>query len=606
MIIGQDVTVKYDGEITFDETKVDLPEISMGDQQTSWSGALAYGVGEKDQSIMLKGTLAAKDIFTDLEKSEHHLRQGLFASELDFQLKISDSLLLDGTINGRAEKLVISEGESPLLNLAEISLVNLAGDGSGKAIIDAIDLVKFSIPSSEKIPVSVNAPAIRLTKVISPDLASGKAERLSITDTTIIDGKKPVAHLKTLTAADIGYSTDTGLTINSIDLHSLSGEIRLEKQEEKATSKKQQDKAKASVASSSEQDEPSGLPLKIDKIFMTGKNGVKFTDDSLAEPFNTELTIKSLQVNDIDFNQPNHPFSYSLTGDFDKYSLLKINGNCAPLAKSLVINQQTSLQNISMPKISPYVIEVLGEYFTEGQLDYSSDLKIENNKFNANMNLLLKDFNTEAIEGELASKLDNQLPVPLDLAFTLLSDSKGTVDLDIPISGDLSDINVGLSDIIVTALSKSITNAVTPYLAYTFLGPTGALIFAGAKMGQALLDTDLPNIEYDSGTTELSSAHDEILLMVGKTIAEDQEKTYSICAKVTMAELGKMNKENQKPQFKLDEADRKTLFELGDSRSQAVKNYLLAHFEIKEERLLICSPGMDFSNDGIPRVEFKK
>ncbi|MBW2683234.1 MAG: hypothetical protein JRC69_06695, partial [Deltaproteobacteria bacterium] len=56
----------------------------------------------------------------------------------------------------------------------------------------------------------------------------------------------------------------------------------------------------------------------------------------------------------------------------------------------------------------------------------------------------------------------------------------------------------------------------------------------------------------------------------------------------------------------LSEAVRTELFELGDVRSQSVKEYLLSHFKIDEERLLICSPGINFKDSDKPKIEFKQ
>jgi len=221
-------------------------------------------------------------------------------------------------------------------------------------------------------------------------------------------------------------------------------------------------------------------------------------------------------------------------------------------------------------------------------------------------NLVFTDLEAETVKGELAKKLNNKLPVPLNLALTMLRDSQGVIELDIPIDGELSELHVGVTDIIVTALSKGITVAVTPYLAYTFLGPAGALAYVGAKVGQSLLDTDLPSLEFDHGARELTKEHKEILKKVGEQIEDDTEIRYSICAKVTRDELSTVDTDNQGNQAVVqNEETRRELFELGEHRSLLVKDYLLSSFKIDEGRLLICNPGFEFAEGSKPTVTFK-
>ena len=163
-----------------------------------------------------------------------------------------------------------------------------------------------------------------------------------------------------------------------------------------------------------------------------------------------------------------------------------------------------------------------------------------------------------------------------------------------------------MTDIIVTALSKGITVAVTPYLAYTFLGPAGALAFVGAKVGQSLLDTDLPSLEFDPGARELTEEHKEILKKVGEQIKDDTDMRYSICAKVTRDELSTVDTDEKGKQAVVqNEETRRELFELGEHRSLLVKDYLLSSFKIDEERLLICNPGFEFEEGSKPTVAFK-
>ncbi len=318
------------------------------------------------------------------------------------------------------------------------------------------------------------------------------------------------------------------------------------------------------------------------------------------------FALTSLQINDIDLNKPDHRFSYTLKGTFDKYTPLEVEGTCAPLAANFILEQNTSVLNLSMLNIAPYTIDAIGIFFPNGSLDYSSQLKLGDGRIDVENNFISTGQEIQTVEGDLAEELNNQLPIPLDIALPLLRDHNGSIDLNIPIKGKLSEFHVGVTDIIVTALSKGITVAVTPYLAYTVLGPMGALAYVGAEVGQSLLTTHLPVLTFESGAWELTQEHKKKLEKVGKTIEKHLEIRYSICAQVTLDESSTFDTKNKPNQDTLqNKAMRKELFELGEQRSLLVKDYLFSNFKIDEERLLVCSPGIHFEEGSKPTVAFK-
>jgi hypothetical protein len=194
------------------------------------------------------------------------------------------------------------------------------------------------------------------------------------------------------------------------------------------------------------------------------------------------------------------------------------------------------------------------------------------------------------------------------MAFSMLRDKNGDINIDVPISGTLSDLSVNPTDIIVTALSKAITVSVTPYLAYTVLGPAGALVYVGMKAGQAIIDPNLPDLEFENGASELTDAHKKTLKAVGKSIKDDKDQDYSICSRVLVWELAGNIERNFANQQKIleDESARKELLAIAGTRAENVQKYLLKNFSIDEDHLLICSPTINFEPKGKATVSFRK
>ncbi len=418
----------------------------------------------------------------------------------------------------------------------------------------------------------------------------------------------PLATLKEMAATTMQWSVENGFSCDLITLDSaFASFVRKKSDSPEASSKEKQEPEKETAATSTENREAAGMPVKIDRIDIVGESGFSFTDTSLTTKFSTELKLETAQIKDINLNKPEQPFTYLLKGAFDKYAPFTAEGSCAPLAAELSVKNKSRLRNYPLQKLSPYVVDAIGTYFESGQLDITSEMEISGDNIDVLPNLVFKDLSAKTVDENLAEKLDNALPVPLDMALSMLKDSSGNIDLDVPISGKLSDINIDFTDIIVTAMGKAVAVSVAPYLAYTVLGPTGALVFLGTQLGTAMLSTDLPTISFQPGQKELTEAQLKTLGTVGKAIKEDPKNQYSICARVALSELGDQgNAERVWAHTVQDEEARKELFRIGETRSIMVQKYLMETFAIDAEQLSLCNPGFNVEEGALTTIEFRQ
>ena len=640
--------VNTDGSLQLDAPVFGMGEgaehLEVSGAGVNWSGKVAWQQQGDQQLLTTAGTLRTEQLAGDIGPAKLKFDTGSLGGDINLRLIPSAMEKLEGTASLGTEALQLELGGEPLLSLTSIDIAGIEAKADSGVRVATVDTNNLILPVSTTVPVGVKVEKIALKSVASNDLKTVDADQISISHPEVMDGEgttlladlagisaqtihldenmgvtikevtgsgskfmqkdgtEPMATLGGFSVADLSYTGGNGLAITNIQLTGLRGSaIR-----EKSDKTEQVDTAThAELVESKEQQPaaaPAGIPVKISRIQLDDTSGFTFTDKTLSTPFSTTLDLKSLLVEGVDLTNPANTFTYTLDGTVNHYAQLSIDGKAAPLGTHPAVSQKTRLQNYSMEAVSPYTIEAIGTYFPAGRLDLTSDLTLAEGKINMKNNLLIKEVESKTVDGELAAKLNNQLPVPLDLALTMLKDSKGTIDLDIPLKGELSSMNVGIADILITALSKGITVAVAPYLAYTALGPTGALIFVGAKIGQALLNTDLPSLQFAPGTTELTEEHIKVLTSVGPKIKKDEKTSYSICAKVNQDELTAEGTDST-----LDHPELlKKLFSLGEQRSEVVKSYLMQTFAIDEQRLLICNPALNFEKGAVPTIEFKK
>ncbi len=652
--IGDDIKISHDGrKLQLADTSVSIAGTTSSGS-LSWQGRAGYLLAGDASTVSLDGTLKGTALESLLEEQKITInQQDLSLITREVSLKIGEQIKLDGKASLEAGKLVVKDNGFPLAQLEKTVVAGLSGTATGGVQVEAVTFSSLETPATETQPLTVAVPEITFKNITSTDftgvtvdelllktpavhdtqndillvqidsiagrnIKADASAKLSLDSLTAAKGvflkkegkkHKPLATLAKMDVNKVSWSASDGLLVDTIALDSLFA--RYDKVKGTSTSKKTtkpaKKKEKKKGKETTEPAETATVPLQINSITLTGSSALRFTDHTLTTPFLATLALQTVEVKDINSGKPDSPMSFALKGKIDKYAPLEISGTATPFAGDLAVDAKIQLRNYSMQLLSAYVTDAIGTKFTKGQLNLTSDLKIEKDHLDLENHLVFQGLEAETVREELLEKLNNELPVPLDLALTMLRDHNGDIDLSIPITGPLAHISVNPTDIIVTALSKAIGIAVTPYLAYTFLGPAGALAYAGMKAGEMMLDTSFPTLEYENGATELTDAHKEILKNIGKAMEKNKDRDHSICSRVLLWELSGDIERNFDNQQKIlqDEEARKKLLVIGGARAENVQQYLLQEFAINKEHLLICAPNINFEPDGKPMVGFR-
>ncbi len=643
--LANTLNVTYQGDITLNGSELRTDQMTFSTDQLSWKGDTTFkSTTEQPSSLLLIGNLNSRTLQLELAESNIQVQEEDLTISTDSGITLDSTIGYTGNSSLKAGKLTISEKDVPILTIDELLTTSLSGINQQGITLESFTAGTIKLPPSEIQPYEITLDSIVLSGVESQDLHTFTAEQLEVTSPRVNDPDSATnladissAVIKTITVnkdlnvsvenmlinestflsnnkeesgqpsitlgsaavSPINWSPDQGTTIDTLAITDLYATFAKEKVDPAAATE-QEPPDNAPPAD----DQAKGIPVNIKAIQITGNSGLTFKDNSLTQPFSAELLVESIDIKNVDLTNPENSLSYILKGSVDKYAKLDISGSVAPLATPFTFEKKTTLRNYPIHDLSPYVVETIGSAFKDGQLDISSDVTITGQKIHSENKLKLKEIEVVAIDKELAAELDNQLPVPLDTALGILKDNQNDVHLSVSISGELSDLDVGVSGIIITALSKAITAGLAPYLAYTMLGPTGAIAYLGVSLGQSLLKTNFPIIEFEASVSALTDDQKAILDKVGEKIAskyeKDTEVNYSICPKVLQNEI------DPAAQSGSEEEKGKALYKLGDSRAAAVKSYLVDNFNIDGERLLSCNPGVDFNKDGKGVVEFRE
>jgi hypothetical protein len=227
---------------------------------------------------------------------------------------------------------------------------------------------------------------------------------------------------------------------------------------------------------------------------------VDFSDLSLPLPFRVLISEFGGSMSAID-SQSKQPSLLDFEGQVGEYGLTTLGGALSVMAPTDQADIQFDFRNLNMVDLSPYTAEFAGRKISSGKLDLNLNYQFENQKVIGANNIVLADFTLgEQVESEDAMSL------PLDLAIALLKDVNGTIDLNVPISGDMDDPDFSASGIILKAFANLIIKA-----AASPFKMLGGLIPGGG-------DTDLENIEFLPGRADLSPPEREKLTQLSAAL----------------------------------------------------------------------------------------
>ena len=226
------------------------------------------------------------------------------------------------------------------------------------------------------------------------------------------------------------------------------------------------------------------------------------TDQSISPNYHTELSklngsIKGLSSSNLS------KADVDLSGVLDTYGKINIAGQINPLSDDAYTDISIKIENLSLENFSPYSAKFLGFPVSRGKADFEL-------KYKLNQSLLegLNDLKFKQLKFGDKNQSKNAISLPLKLAVSLLTDGKGIMKIDLPVSGNIDDPEFSYGGILFKAMFKLITGiVVSPFKLL------GKLIPGGAEL-------DLSGIQFKAGTIELKQDEEKKLQAMKKIIEQ--------------------------------------------------------------------------------------
>jgi len=538
------IRIKEQGTITLDSLNVDIkqPDLDMHNQKLSMTGEFSFADSESGQSIQLASDIAIEEL----------------------------------GVNATGRKI----------NLVQAGTLNIAG-----LLIEELDHISIQeITSGE---LFLGKPLEGETDPAQQS-AFSHTEKLQITQLSVADN---------LVSADtIAFQGHHNQIVREPD-----GSWRMVRlvdlienlNEPPDTPDTDAEKDTDSPPETDKQAEAEPVDIAINRIQATGNSSIGFSDQGVKPPFAIILKLQDFSLRNVDTRKPNQKSLLTLEGTIGKHTRVSFNGDVQPFLKPLGVNLAGKIHAMDLPSLSSYTRESLGVVLDSGTLDADLKLASKNELLDGEAELKLYQLELESVESK--NSLQSNIPVPLNVALDTLRDKQNTIQLNIPVQGDMNDPKFDIRDAVNQALANGLKKGALSYLTLA-LQPYGTMITAAKYAGEAVTKVRLNPVEFEPGQSALNDRSRDYLSKVAQVLKDRPKLAIKLCGIAvqqdqlfyqqqqhqTEQEEGKNKEVPQTPGV-----DEQQLAELGKQRAAAVKDYLVEKHQIPADHLVGCQPRIE-------------
>ena len=234
---------------------------------------------------------------------------------------------------------------------------------------------------------------------------------------------------------------------------------------------------------------PTGQPLNADialgRITLQGGK-IDYSDFFIQPNYTANLTGITGKVGAFG-TRSTTPADVEVQGQVNGSAPIDINGSVNPLAPTAYIDIKAKADGIELTGLTAYSTRYTGYPITKGTLTVNVHYLLDQGNLTADNHIFIDQLTFgDRVANSTATNL------PIRLAVSLLKNSKGEIDVDVPVSGSLKDPQFSVGSVILHAFMNLIVKAATS--PFSLLSSA----FGGGKQ-------DLSYVEFAPGSAALSA-----------------------------------------------------------------------------------------------------
>lgn len=618
-----DLSVALDSLAVDNETThIGLNDLAVTmDPQETLTASLTAEIQSNNLSVRQAGNTANYDVF-NLSNTLSVKKEGDSIAAENTQLDININGLKATQIDGKqlsldaatltAEQLNVKQEnqQPPLLegvnlNFSSQLLDSLLSNEKRIASWKSADVSGLSFTQQDAIF------DIKFAQLNVADLTLSQTLSQTLSDTNDKQPLPALSHIGSFKINEVEANQD-GASINTIVTDSVNVSLIIDKQKRLENlvfiKADQQNTPQSSLKSSStprekdvedtinKQDPAFKAPYYVilEAYDITGTSSINVQDKSISPTLLRSLEIETLTLRKLNTQKKDQATVLSLRARNGKYAILQSDITIWPLADKLTMKSELIIKEAELPPYSSYIANILGYQIDSGQLDLDLKLNAENGVLDGNSHILLREFDLGGRKE--SNSVIKAGAIPLNIAVSVLKDSKNNIDLDIPLSGDIDNPEFGWQDFLLLPVRKALFTASSSYLMQTFV-PYANVISIAQFAGDQLLKIRVEPLLFEAKESNLNASQDVFLKQLIALMKDKEDSQLKACGVASYLDLGFDN-----PPVSIDDATKDVAKNLAQERADYLKDHLVKE-GISSSRIYLCSPEIDLSKSSKPRVE---
>jgi hypothetical protein len=244
------------------------------------------------------------------------------------------------------------------------------------------------------------------------------------------------------------------------------------------------------------------LPIVVIDLIRMNNGSISFTDQSVKPVFVTTINGMTLRITGLS-TKPDSEAKISFQARLGALGTISADTAIKPFVVPLAFEMICKLNNYALEALTPYVGKYTGHKVKDGaRFSLSMNYRVADNQLNASHKILVQSF-------DLGDKVESKdaLNLPFNLALAILEDSQNRIDINLPVTGDMSKPDFHYSQLIWQVLKKFFFKVITK--------PFSVL---GSMMGVESGTEELGYVLFVPGQSNLSEVEKEKLKIVVKAL----------------------------------------------------------------------------------------